>query len=312
MYRNQEQGYDGQEDYEYNQQYREADYDRGYPQQSPQQQGGKFQADDSLGSRDKARLQKDQERQFYLQQFKQAEFQEDLKRREEIDKKARAKQEMAESYQRQIQEKKERELQAKRQDAHFSRSTAENSSFASQDKQREQFLSKLKTGPQYEQAPISSKSNKTDIFNRDLTDRPPVQQQRFSDPNVDKLDQKKRMEREIFLENQKVASQKKADVHSQKNEQKYVDRHRAENDYAEYEKQQAVNRYSQAVQQQENYKALEDQIKTKDLNVDPYDRRYQAQPSSNQNDFLAGDSKLGYVKNKQRASGAGYNILTGM
>jgi hypothetical protein len=309
MFRNQDQGYDGQDEYQYNpSQYRDDQYEGGYPQGSPGQAGGKYQ--DDVGARDKARLQKEHDRNFYLQQFKQAEFQEDLKRKEELDKKARAKQEMAESYARQIQEKREREQQAKLQDAHFSKSTAEYSTFANQDRQREQFLTKLKTGPQYEQPqPSQPRTQKSDIFNRDVTERQPVQQQRLSDPNVDKLDQKKRMEREIFLENQKIANQKKADTYSQKSEQKYQDRNRAQNDYAEYERQQAMNKYSQAVQQKENFKALDDQIKTKVVNVEP--ERYQGQ-ISNHNDFLAGDSKLGYMKNKQRAGGAGYNILTGM
>jgi hypothetical protein len=312
MWKNQEQEYEGQDDYAYNQQAGNAGYQGGYPQDSPSRQSGK--GDEGYG-KDRFKVQKDQDRNFYLQQFKQQEFQEDQRRRDELDKKARAKQEMAESYQRQIQEKKEREQQAKLQDAHFSRSTAENSSFANQDRQREQFLTKLKTGPGSEsQQPQYQYQNrntqKTDIFNRDLSERTPVQKQPFSDPNLDKLDQKKRMEREIFLENQKIAVQKKVDVGSQKSEQRFQDRDRAQNDYAEYERQQAVNRYSQAVQQKENFKALDDQIKSKVVTVD--DRKYQQDQYSAHDDFLAGDSKLGYLKNKQRAGGAGYNILTGM
>jgi len=180
-------------------------------------------------------------------------------------------------------------------------------------------LNKLKAGtkPEYQvqssQPSYKGKDRGHDIFNRDTVDRAPVQQQKFSDPNLDKLDQKKRMEREIFLENQRVATQKKTDQHSQKHDQRFEDKHRAEIDYQEYERQQAMNRYNQSVQQKENYKALGDQIKDKQSVPDPYSKGgYSQGTDSAHADFLTGDSKLSYLKNKQRATGAGYNILTGM
>ncbi len=134
---------------------------------------------------------------------------ESIKANADAEKKRRLKAELVESHQKQIREKQEKLQKERDLDAQYSRTTAEDSSFANQDRQREQFFNRLKTSNvQSVQQPRQNnqRQQQTDIFNQDLVQR--QEKQVSNDFDQDKLD-KKRREREIFEENLRVAALKK-------------------------------------------------------------------------------------------------------
>jgi hypothetical protein len=302
--------YDYPENYDYEQDYND-------PNEKPTSMTSISSNNSQLRYKDQVKVQKDQDKAFYHQQYQNAQAREEQKAKEEAEKKRRLKQEVLESHQRQMFEKQQKKVQEKQIDFHLSRSTADNSSFANQDRQREEFMYKLKTGtvagPTLTSQRRGSQETPTEIYNQKLSERQPGYQERSEEE--EREDIKKQKQREMFLENQRIVNQKKSIQDAQKQGQKEYDYQKSQYEISNFEKEQELLKYIQAKQKEENALALTNQIRSKEqeksYKVGDIKYDYQ-QPQRSDMDIEQQDAPKGtYLKNKQRNGGAGFNILTG-